>query len=79
MMLIVWLAVGLAALLLLAVLGYGLLGHLNRLRKAVGDAQTAVEPQLEELSVGIRKARSLRMQEAERDTADPTRGHERHA
>jgi len=78
-MLIVWLAVGLAALLLLAVLGYGLFGHLKRLRQAVADAQTAVRPELEELTVGIRRAQSLRMQDAERDAADATRGHERHA
>lgn len=75
MMLIVWLAVGIGALLFLAVIGYGLFGHVKRLRRALGDAQTAAAPQVEELSQGIRRAQTLRSQ----DGADTTRGPGRHA
>lgn len=75
MMLIVWLVVGVGAVLFLAVLGFGLFGQLKRLRNAVADAQTAVAPHLEEITQGIRRAQTLRMS----DGTETTRGHGRHA
>ncbi len=72
---IVWIVVGVGALLLLAVLGYGLFGHLKRLQGAVNQARSSVAPQVEELSQGIRRAQRLRMP----NDADRTRGHGRHA
>jgi hypothetical protein len=72
---IVWIVVGTGALLLLAVLGYGLFGHLKRLRFALGDAQGAVAPQVQALTQGIRRAQTLRMQ----DGTETTRGLGRHA
>lgn len=75
MMLIVWLVVGIGALLFLGVIGFGLFGQLKRLRAAVGDAQREVAPQVAELNEGIRRAQALRMQSG----AGPTRDHGRHA
>lgn len=75
MMQIVWIVVGVGVLLLLAVLGYGLLGHLKRLKGALGDAQSSVAPQMQELTQGIRRAQALRMQ----NETHRTRGHGRHA
>ncbi|MDQ3733607.1 MAG: hypothetical protein M3400_06345 [Actinomycetota bacterium] len=75
MMLTVWLVVGVGALLLLAVLGYGLFGHANRLLHAVKDAQSAVAPQVAELTQGIQRAQATRMH----DRADTSRGLGRHA
>lgn len=75
MILIVWLVVGIGAFLVLAVLGYGLFGHLKRLRRAVSGAQTEMVPRAEDLFEGIRTAQALRMH----DGADATRGHHRHA
>lgn len=72
---IVWLVVGVGVLLLVAVLGYGLFGHLKRARTAVGQAQSALGPQVSELTQGIRRAQALRMQ----DGAETTRGLGRHA
>ena len=75
MMLIVWLVVGIGAVLLLAVLGFGLYIQLKRLRDAVAKAQTAVAPRVEEITQGIRRAQTLRML----DGTETTRGHGRHA
>ncbi len=75
MMLIVWIAVGVGALLFLAVLAFGLFGQVKRLLNAFTDAQTAVAPHVEELSQGIRRAQTLRMQIG----TESTRGHGRHA
>lgn len=75
MMLIVWLVVAGAAVLLLAVLGYGLFGQFKRLRNAVADAQTEMAPHLGEITQGIRRAQTMRMF----DGADTTHGHGRHA
>ena len=72
---IVWIVVGVGALLLLAVLGYGLFGHLNRLRSSLADAQTAIAPQVQALTQGIRRAETLRML----NEGETTRGHSRHA
>jgi hypothetical protein len=74
-MLTVWLVVAIGAVLLLAVLGFGLYGQGRRLQKALGDAQAAVAPQIAELNQGIRRAQALRMP----DGADTTHGHGRHA
>ncbi|MGI8723463.1 MAG: hypothetical protein ACR2JG_14730 [Geodermatophilaceae bacterium] len=75
MMLVVWIVVGVGALLVLAVLGYGLFGHLTRLRGAASNAQISVTPQVQELTQGIRRAQTLRMQ----NEADRPRGHGGHA
>jgi len=75
MMLTVWLVLGIGALLLLAVIGYGLFGHVKRLLDAVGDTRTALAPEVAELTQGIQRAQTLRMQGG----ADVTRGHGRHA
>ncbi|MDQ4039707.1 MAG: hypothetical protein M3313_15480 [Actinomycetota bacterium] len=75
MMLTVWIAVGVGALLFLAVLGFGLFGQVKRLRTAFADAQTAVGPHVQELTEGIRRAQTLRMQAG----TETTRGHGRHA
>jgi hypothetical protein len=75
MMQVVWIVVGVGALLLLAVLGYGLFAQLKRLRGAIGDMQTSGAPQVAELAEGIRTAQRLRMQ----DGADRTWGHGQHA
>lgn len=75
MVLTIWLVVGIGALLLLAVLAYGLFGQANRLRTAVTDAQAAVAPQVAEVTTGIQRAQALRMH----DGADTTRGLGRHA
>lgn len=74
-MMVVWIAVGVGALLLLSVLGYGLFGQGKRLKGAISDAQTAVGPQVAELARGIQRAQALRMQ----DVSDKTHGHGRHA
>lgn len=91
MMLIVWIVVGAAALLYLAVLGFGLFGQVKRLLDAFADARSAVAPDVAELNEGIRKAQTLRMQSAEQQGASPsprlvgvdpvetTRGYGRHA
>ncbi len=75
MMLTVWLVVGIGAVLLLAILGYGLWGHAKRLLNAVKDAQASVAPQVVELTQGIQRAQAMRMQNG----ADTTHGLGRHA
>lgn len=75
MMLVVWVVVGVGALLLLAILGYGLFGQLKRLLAAIGDLQTSAAPEVAELTQGIRRAQSLRRQ----DGAARTWGHGQHA
>lgn len=75
MMLIVWLVVGIGALLLLGILGFGLFGQVKRLQAAAQKAQSATAPQVAELTQGIRRAQSMRMY----DGADTTRGLGRHA
>lgn len=75
MMLIVWLVVGVGALLLLGILGYGLYGQLRRLRGSLLEAQADLAPRTAILSEGIRRAQSLRMN----DAVDTTRGHRAHA
>ncbi|MGI8653437.1 MAG: hypothetical protein ACR2I7_11650 [Geodermatophilaceae bacterium] len=75
MMLVVWIVVGVGAFFVLAVLGYGLFGHLTRLRGAASDAQISVAPQVEDLTQGIRRAQTLRMQ----NEADRSRGQGGHA
>lgn len=75
MMLIVWLVIGFGSLLLLAILGFGLWGHVKRLLKAVSDAQAAVAPQVAELTRGIQQAQALRTH----DGADSMSGLGRHA
>lgn len=75
MMLIVWLIVGIGAFLLLGILGFGLFGQAKRLHTAVKDAQSAVAPQVAELTSGIQRAQSMRMQNG----ADTMSGLGRHA
>jgi len=72
---IVWIVVGVGALLFLAVLGFGLFGQVKRLLDAFADAQTAMAPHVEELTDGIRRAQTLRNQLG----TETTRGHGRHA
>jgi hypothetical protein len=47
--LLVWAAAVVLALVVLGVLGYELLGHLARLRRAVASAQQQLSPQLHRL------------------------------
>lgn len=75
MMLFVWLGLGVGALLVFSVLGYGLFGHAHRLRVAVAQARRAVLPKAAELTSGIQAAQALRMQDGV--NAPPGRG--RHA
>lgn len=74
MMQIVWIVVGIGALLLLGVLGYGLFGQLKRVQGTLSEVQGSVGPRIEELTEGIRRAQSMRTQDADR-----TRGHGQHA
>lgn len=78
MLLIVWLVVGIAALLVVGVLGFGLWGHLGRLRAALRGAQTAVAPQVTALTQGIQRAQALRTSDRTGQVPDREHGTGRH-